>query len=284
MAVVTIKQLLESGIHFGHAARKCHYKMKPFLFSSNEGIPIVRNKINIIDLKQTIIAIENVYKNIVKITSQKGKILFLGTKKQIQEIIKQEALRSNQYYVIHRWLGGTFTNFQTILKRINFLKELYKKEQEGLWKDITKKEVMKLTKKREKLEKFLGGIKQMDKLPQALFVMDVQKDIIAIKEARKLNIKVFGIIDSNCDPDIVDFIIPANNDAIKGIKLISSIIANAAIEGSKSIIKNEINQNIKKNNNYENNNNNNKIVNNNFENLDNIKDDKVDSQNKKKLN
>ncbi|KXT29429.1 ribosomal protein S2 [Candidatus Phytoplasma oryzae] len=231
MAVVTIKQLLESGIHFGHAARKCHYKMKPFLFSSNEGIPIVRNKIHIIDLKKTIVYIENIYKEIVKITSQGEKILFLGTKKQIQDIVKQEALRSNQYYIIHRWLGGIFTNFQTISKRINFLKDLYKKEQEGLWNYLPKKEVVELTKKREKLEKFLGGIKNMDKLPGALFVVDVQKDVIAIHEARKLKIPVFGIVDSNCDPDLVDFIIPANNDAIKGIKLISSIIANASIEG-----------------------------------------------------
>ncbi|KAB8121759.1 MAG: 30S ribosomal protein S2 [Candidatus Phytoplasma cynodontis] len=233
MAVVTIKQLLESGIHFGHAARKCHYKMKPFLFSSNEGIPIVRNKIHIIDLKKTILSIENVYKQIVQISSKNGKLLFLGTKKQIQEIIKQEAIRSNQYYVIHRWLGGTFTNFQTILKRINFLKELYKKEQDGLWNNLPKKEVVELTRKREKLEKFLGGIKNMNKLPSALFVVDTQKDIIAINEARKLNIPVFGIVDSNCDPDLVDFIIPANNDAIKGIKLITSIIANAVIEGNK---------------------------------------------------
>ncbi|WBL31464.1 30S ribosomal protein S2 [Candidatus Phytoplasma sacchari] len=235
MAVVTIKQLLESGIHFGHAARKCHYKMKPFLFSSNEGVPIVRNKIHIIDLKKTILAIENVYKKIVEIASKEGKILFLGTKKQIQEIIKQEAKRSDQYYIVHRWLGGTFTNFQTILKRINFLKELYKKEQEGLWNNLPKKEVVSLTRKREKLEKFLGGIKNMNKLPSALFVVDVQKDIIAINESRKLKIPIFGIVDSNCDPDLVDFIIPANNDAIKGIKLIASIISNAVIEGNKLI-------------------------------------------------
>ncbi|WP_457913021.1 30S ribosomal protein S2 [Candidatus Phytoplasma oryzae] len=233
MAIVTIKQLLESGIHFGHAARKCHYKMKPFLFSSPEGIPIVRNKIHIIDLKKSIVYIENVYKQVVKIAQKEGKILFLGTKKQIQEIVKQEAIRCNQYYITNRWLGGTFTNFQTISKRINFLKEMYKKEKEGLWKNLPKKEIVTLTRKRIKLEKFLGGIQNMNKLPEALFVIDVQKDIIAINEARKLKIPIIGIIDSNCDPDLVDFIIPANNDAIKGVKLIVSIIANAIIEGNK---------------------------------------------------
>ncbi|MDV3195992.1 MAG: 30S ribosomal protein S2 [Candidatus Phytoplasma stylosanthis] len=230
-SVVSIKQLLESGIHFGHAARKCHYRMKPFLFSLNDsGIPIVRNKIHIIDLKKTIEHIEFAYKKMIEIISSNGKILFLGTKKQIQEIIKQEAQRSKQYYVVHRWLGGTFTNFQTIFRRINFLKDLYNQEKKGLWENLTKKEVSKLVKKREKLEKFLGGIKEMNQLPQAIFVIDVKKDILAIKEARKLNIKIFGIIDSDCDPDLVDYVIPANNDAIKGVKLIANIIANAAIE------------------------------------------------------
>ncbi|MBP3059494.1 30S ribosomal protein S2 [Texas Phoenix palm phytoplasma] len=234
MAVVSIKQLLESGIHFGHAARKCNYKMKPFLFSLTEGgVPVVRNKINIIDLKKTIVFIDVAYKQIVQIAADGEKILFLGTKKQIQEIIKQEATRCNQYYIIQRWLGGIFTNFQTILKRINFLKELYKQEEEGFWNQLTKKEVVKLKKQREKLEKFLGGIKEMDSLPKAIFVVDIQKDFIAIKEARKLNIKVFGIVDSNCDPDLVDYIIPANNDAIKGVKLIASIVADAVIEGNK---------------------------------------------------
>ncbi|MFR0367750.1 30S ribosomal protein S2 [Candidatus Phytoplasma palmae] len=235
MAVVSIKQLLESGIHFGHAARKCNYKMKPFLFSLTEGgVPVVRNKINIIDLKKTIVFIDIAYKKIVKMAADGEKILFLGTKKQIQEIIKQEAQRCNQYYIIQRWLGGIFTNFQTILKRINFLKELYKQEEEGLWNDLTKKEVIKLKKQRAKLEKFLGGIKDMDSLPKAIFVVDIQKDLIAIKEARKLNIQVFGIVDSNCDPDLVDYIIPANNDAIKGVKLIASIVADAVIEGTKA--------------------------------------------------
>ncbi|MEZ0180553.1 30S ribosomal protein S2 ['Camptotheca acuminata' phytoplasma] len=233
-SVVSIKQLLESGIHFGHAARKCHYRMKPFLFSLNDnGIPVVRNKIHIIDLKKTMESIDIAYKKMVELISSNGKILFLGTKKQIQEIVKQEALRSQQYYIVHRWLGGTFTNFQTISKRINFLKELYVQEKEGLWQNLPKKEVLNLTRKREKLEKFLGGIKEMNKLPQAIFVVDVKKDIIAINEARKLNIKVFGIADSDCDPNLVDYIIPANNDAIKGVKLIVSIFANAVIEAEK---------------------------------------------------
>ncbi|PQP79981.1 30S ribosomal protein S2 [Candidatus Phytoplasma phoenicium] len=233
MSVVTIKQLLESGIHFGHAARKCHYKMKTFLFSK-DGVPIVRNKINIIDLKKTIIYVENAYNKMVEIVASGGKVLFLGTKKQIQDIIKQEAKRCQQYYIIHRWLGGTFTNFQTILKRVNVLKNLYKKESDGLWKNLPKKEVMKLTKLRDKLEKFLGGIKDINQLPQAIFIVDIQKDAIAIDEARKLNIKIFGIVDSNCDPDLVDYIIPANNDAIKGVKLIASLMANAIIQGQST--------------------------------------------------
>ncbi|MFB5029690.1 MAG: 30S ribosomal protein S2 [Candidatus Phytoplasma pruni] len=234
MGVVTIKQLLESGIHFGHAAKKCHYKMKPYLFSSNDGVPIVRNRIHIIDLKKTLEAVEHSYKKLVQIAEEGGKVLFLGTKKQTQHIIKQEAQRANQYYINQRWLGGTFTNFQTILTRINYLKELYKQEEDGVWKLLSKKEVATLKKQRDKLEKFLGGIKNMSQLPQAIYIVDVQKDTIAIAEARKLGIKIFGIVDSNCDPDSVDYIIPANNDAIKGVKLITSIIADAAIEGSGS--------------------------------------------------
>ncbi|WP_323847921.1 MAG: 30S ribosomal protein S2 [Phytoplasma sp.] len=236
-SVVSIKQLLGSGIHFGSASRKCHYKMKPFLFSNENGIPIVRNKIHIIDLRKTIEAIELAYPKVVELVANNGKILFLGTKKQIREIIQQEAERSNQYYISYRWLGGTFTNFQTILKRIHFLKDLYNQEKDGLWNGLPKKEIIKLTRQREKLERFLGGIKEMNKLPQAIFVVDVKKDIIAITEARKLNIKVFGIIDSDCDPDLVDYIIPSNNDAIKGVRLITSIIANAAIEGETKINK-----------------------------------------------
>ncbi|MDV3167073.1 MAG: 30S ribosomal protein S2 [Vigna little leaf phytoplasma] len=239
MSIISIKQLLEAGIHFGHVARKCHYKMKPFLFSK-DGIPIVRNKINIIDLKQTITYVENAYKKMSEIAANGGKILFLGTKNKIQDIIKQEAERCQQYYIIHRWLGGTFTNFQTILKRINFLKNLYKKEAEGLWANLSKKEVMQLTKQRDKLEKFLGGIKDMTQLPQAIFIVDIQKDVIAIAEARKLNIKIFGIADSNCDPFLLDYFIPANNDAIKGVKLITSVMANAIIEGQNKIKNNTI--------------------------------------------
>lgn len=239
-SVVSIKQLLGSGIHFGSAARKCHYKMKPFLFSNETGIPIVRNRIHIIDLKKTMEAIEFVYQKIVELASNNGKILFLGTKKQIREIVQQEAERAKQYYISYRWLGGTFTNFQTIFQRINVLKNLYNKEKEGLWKGLPKKEVIKIIRQREKLEKFLGGIKNMTSLPQAIFVIDVKKDIIAITEARKLNIKVFGIIDSDCDPELVDYIIPANNDAIKGVRLITSIIANAVIEGTQKSNNNKI--------------------------------------------
>ncbi|MDV3143475.1 MAG: 30S ribosomal protein S2 [Candidatus Phytoplasma australasiaticum] len=232
--VTNIKQLLEAGIHFGHSAKKTHYKAKKYLFClKNDGIPTVRNKIHIINLKKTVEHIEIAYKKIVEIVASGGKILFLGTKKQIQDIIKTEAQRSQQYYVNQRWLGGIFTNFSTITQRISYLLNLYKEEEEGLWDYLTKKEIAKLTKKRNKLEKILGGIKSMNKLPQAIVIIDTQKDAIAIAEARKLNITIFGIIDSNCDPDLVDYVIPANNDAIKGVKLITSILANAALEGIK---------------------------------------------------
>ncbi|MFP7699589.1 MAG: 30S ribosomal protein S2 [Candidatus Phytoplasma pyri] len=222
-SVVTIKQLLESGIHFGHITRKWNPKMKQYIFTS-------RNGIHIIDLKKTVEKIEKAYKELQKIAAVGGKILFLATKKQIKNIVKEEAQESQQYYVIQRWLGGTFTNFKTITKRIDLLHELYKQEKDGLWKKLPKKEVSKLTQKREKLEKFLGGIKNMKKLPQAIFIVDPQKEIIAVYEAAKLGIKIFGIVDTNCDPDLVDYIIPANDDAIRGVKLITSIIAKAMKE------------------------------------------------------
>ncbi|MDV3166305.1 MAG: 30S ribosomal protein S2 ['Waltheria sp.' little leaf phytoplasma] len=245
-SVTNIKQLLEAGIHFGHSAKKTHYKAKKYLFClKNDGVPTVRNKIHIINLKKTVEHIDIAYKKIVEIVSSGGKILFLGTKKQIQDIIKTEAQRAQQYYINQRWLGGIFTNFSTINQRINYLINLYKEEEEGLWNHLTKKEIAKLTQKRNKLEKILGGIKNMNKLPQAIVIIDTQKDSIAIAESKKLNITIFGVIDSNCDPDLVDYVIPANNDAIKGVKLITSILANAALEGIKSANqKNELNKNI----------------------------------------
>ncbi|MBS2126480.1 30S ribosomal protein S2 ['Fragaria x ananassa' phyllody phytoplasma] len=228
MAVVTMKQLLESGVHFGHATRKWNPKMKNYIFTS-------RNGIHIIDLKKTSEKIEQNYQELLKMIAEGGKILFLGTKKQIQTSIKEESQRSQQYYITQRWLGGTLTNFNTILKRIQLLHTLYKEEEDGIWQKLPKKEVVKLKKKRDKLEKFLGGIKDMKELPQGLFVIDPEKEKIAIAEARKLNIKIFGIVDTNCNPDLVDYIIPANDDAIRGVKLITWAIANACIEGAGGV-------------------------------------------------
>ncbi|WP_349402106.1 SSU ribosomal protein S2p [Candidatus Phytoplasma solani] len=228
MAVVTMKQLLESGVHFGHATRKWNPKMKSYIFTS-------RNGIHIIDLKKTSDKIEEAYQELLKIINQGGKILFLGTKKQIQSSIREESKRCDQYCVDHRWLGGTLTNFNTILKRIQLLHYLYKQEEDGIWKKLPKKEVVQLKRKRDKLEKFLGGIKEMKELPQALFVIDPEKEKNAVAEARKLNIKIFGIVDTNCNPDLVDYIIPANDDAIRGVKLITWVIANACIEGNGGV-------------------------------------------------
>ncbi|CCP88571.1 30S ribosomal protein S2, partial sequence, partial [Candidatus Phytoplasma solani] len=179
--------------------------------------------------------IEVAYKELLKIINEGGKMLFLGTKKQIQTAIREESQRCGQYYVDHRWLGGTLTNFNTILKRINLLHSLHKQEEDGIWQKLPKKEVVQLKRKREKLEKFLGGIKNMKELPKGLFVIDPEKEKNAVAEARKLNIKVFGIVDTNCNPDLVDYIIPANDDAIRGVKLITWVIANACVEGSGGV-------------------------------------------------
>ncbi|CAM11853.1 30S ribosomal protein S2 [Candidatus Phytoplasma australiense] len=228
MAVVTMKQLLESGTNFGHSTRKWNPKMKKYIFTS-------RNGIHIIDIKKTSEKIEEAYQELSKIVNQGGKVLFLGTKKQIQTSIMEESKRCGQYYVNHRWLGGILTNFHTILKRIQLLHDLHKQEEDGVWKKLPKKEVVQLKRKRDKLEKFLGGIKDMKELPQALFVVDLEKEKNAVAEARKLNIKVFSMVDTNCDPDLVDYIIPANDDAIRSVKLITWIIANACIEGSGGV-------------------------------------------------
>lgn len=235
--LVTIKQLLESGIHFGHIQRKRNPKMKKYIFTT-------RNNIHIIDLKKTVEKIEKAYQELHKIALKEGKILFLGTKKQVKTIVQEEAINSQQYYINQRWLGGTFTNFKTISKRIYLLHSLYKQEKDGLWKKLPKKEVSQLMQKRNKLEKFLGGIKNMKTLPQAIFIIDPQKEIIAVREAQKLNIKIFGIVDTDCNPDLVDYIIPANDDAIRGVKLITSIIAKAMKVEPKNIN----NQNDEKNN------------------------------------
>lgn len=229
MAVVSMKQLLESGVHFGHATRRWNPKMAPYIFTA-------RNGIHIIDLKKTAEEIERTYQALFQIIAEGGKVLFVGTKKQAQEAVKEEAIRTGQYYVDQRWLGGTLTNFKTIKKRIKHLKDLYVMESDGTFEKLPKKEVLGLLKERDRLEKFLGGIKEMTKLPEAIFVVDPSSEINAVLEARKLNIPVFGIVDSNCDPDLVDHIIPANDDAIRAVKLLVWVMGNACIEAMGGVV------------------------------------------------
>ena len=229
MAVVSMKQLLESGVHFGHATRRWNPKMAPYIFTA-------RNGIHIIDLKKTAEEIERTYQALFQIIAEGGKVLFVGTKKQAQEAVKEEAIRTGQFYVDQRWLGGTLTNFKTIKKRIKRLKDLYVMESDGTFEKLPKKEVLGLFKERERLEKFLGGIKDMTKLPEAIFVVDPSSEINAVLEARKLNIPVFGIVDSNCDPDLVDHIIPANDDAIRAVKLLVWVMGNACVEAMGGVV------------------------------------------------
>jgi len=223
MAVVTMKQLLESGVHFGHETKRWNPKMAPYIFTS-------RNRIHIIDLKITAFEIEKAYNALLEIVKNGGSVLFVGTKKQAQYAVRNEAKRTGQFYVDQRWLGGTLTNFKTIRKRIKYLHDLYKMEEDGTFEKLPKKEVLKLIHQREKLEKFLSGIKNMKKLPDAIYVVDPKKERNAILEARKLNIPVFGIVDTNCDPDDVDYIIPSNDDAIRAVNLVTHVMANAIIE------------------------------------------------------
>lgn len=229
MAVVSMKQLLESGVHFGHATRRWNPKMAPYIFTS-------RNGIYIIDLKKTAEEIEKAYQALFKIVQDGGKVLFIGTKKQAQEAVKVEAIRTGQFYVDQRWLGGTLTNFKTIRRRIKRLHDLYKMETDGIFEKLPKKEVQQLKHERERLEKFLGGIKDMKKVPEAIFIIDPRKERNAILEARKLGIAVFGIVDTNCDPDDVDHIIPANDDAIRAVKLIAWVMGNAVIEAQGGVV------------------------------------------------
>lgn len=226
MSVITMKQLLEAGVHFGHQTRRWNPKMAPYIYME-------RNGIYIIDLQQTVKKFEEAY-DFIKSVSAEGKgILFVGTKKQAQETIKEEAIRCNMFFVNERWLGGMLTNYKTIRRRVLRLKQLEKMEEEGAFDVLTKKEVAKLINERERLERFLGGIKDMEKLPGALFVVDPRKERIAVAEAKKLNIPVVAIVDTNCDPDEVDYVIPGNDDAIRAVKLITAKIADAVIEGKQ---------------------------------------------------
>nr|WP_316623287.1 30S ribosomal protein S2 [uncultured Ruminococcus sp.] len=226
MAVVSMKQLLEAGVHFGHQTRRWNPKMAPYIFTE-------RNGIYIIDLQKTVVKLEEAY-NFVREISMEGKnVLFVGTKKQAMESVKDEATRAGAYYVNARWLGGMLTNFTTIRRRIARLKQLRTMEEDGTFDLLPKKEVIKLNLEIEKLEKFLGGIKDMTEMPGALFIVDPRKEKIAVAEAKKLGIPIVAIVDTNCDPDDVDYIIPGNDDAIRAVKLISGAMANAIIEGKE---------------------------------------------------
>ena len=224
MAVVSMKQLLEAGVHFGHQTRRWNPKMAPYIYTE-------RNGIYIIDLQKTVKKLEEAYSFVRDLSANGGNVLFVGTKKQAQDAIKEEATRCGGYYVNARWLGGMLTNFRTMRTRIDRLAQLRKMEEDGTFAMLPKKEVIKHQAEIEKLEKYLGGVKEMKKLPGALFIVDTRKERNAIAEAHRLGIPVVAIADTNCDPDEIDYPIPGNDDAIRAIRLISSIMANAMIEG-----------------------------------------------------
>lgn len=226
MSVISMKQLLEAGVHFGHQTRSWNPKMAEYIFTE-------RNGIYIIDLQKTVKKIEEAYAFVKDLAESGQEILFVGTKKQAQDSIKEEAERVGMYWVNARWLGGMLTNFKTIKKRIDRLEQLNKMEEDGTFDLLPKKEVLNLKAERDKLTKYLGGIKDMRKLPGALFVVDPRKEKIAIEEAKKLGIPVVAIVDTNCDPEDIDYVIPGNDDAIRAVKLIASTIANAVVEGNQ---------------------------------------------------
>ena len=226
MAVVSMKQLLEAGVHFGHQTRRWNPKMATYIYTERNGIYIV-------DLQKTVKKLEEAY-NFVKDVAASGKtVLFVGTKKQAQEAIKEEATRCSMFYVNSRWLGGMLTNFKTMRGRVDRMNQLKKMEEDGTFDMLPKKEVIKLMNEQEKLEKYLGGVKDMKQLPGAVFVVDPRKEHNAIAEARKLKIPVVAIVDTNCDPDEIDYVIPGNDDAIRAIRLISGVMANAVTEGKQ---------------------------------------------------
>jgi len=224
MAVVSMKQLLEAGVHFGHQTRRWNPKMAPYIYTE-------RNGIHIIDLQKTVKKLEEAYNFVREVSVNGGNILFVGTKKQAQDAIKEEALRCGGYYVNARWLGGMLTNFRTMRSRIERLAQLKKMEEDGTFAMLPKKEVIKHQGEIEKLEKYLGGVKEMKKIPAAMFIVDPRKERNAIAEAKKLNIPLIAIVDSNCNPDEIDYVIPGNDDAIRAIRLIAAAMASAAIEG-----------------------------------------------------
>jgi len=223
MAVVSMKQLLEAGVHFGHQTRRWNPKMAPYIFTE-------RNGIYIIDLQKTVRKLEEAYLYVRSIAEAGGSVLFVGTKKQAQDSIREEAARCGMPFVNARWLGGMLTNFNTIQRRIKRLGQLQAMEQDGTFDMLPKKEVIKLRLQIEKLEKFLGGITEMKRQPAAMFIVDPRKERIAVAEAQKLGIPIIAIVDTNCDPDEIDYVIPGNDDAIRAVRLISSVIANAVLE------------------------------------------------------
>lgn len=226
MAVISMKQLLEAGVHFGHQTRRWNPKMKTYIFTE-------RNGIYIIDLQKTVKKVEEAFHFVKDLAAEGGKVLFVGTKKQAQISVKEEAERAGMFFVNHRWLGGTLTNFETIRKRVKRLKDIEKMEEDGTFEVLPKKEVVLLRKEMDRLEKFLGGIKEMNSLPDAVFIIDPRKERIAVAEARKLNIPIIAIVDTNCDPDEIDYVIPGNDDAIRAVKLLTSKMADAVMEANQ---------------------------------------------------
>ena len=228
MAIISMKQLLEAGVHFGHQTRRWNPKMAPYIFTE-------RNGIYIIDLQKTVKKVEECYNFLRDVAARGENILFVGTKKQAQEAMREEALRCNMFYVNERWLGGMLTNFKTIQTRINRLRKLEAMEADGTFDVLPKKEVIGLRLEMEKLTKYLGGIKDMKKLPGALFIVDPRKENIAVLEARKLNIPIVATVDTNCDPDVIDHVIPANVDGIRAVKLLTAKMADAVLEGRQGM-------------------------------------------------
>lgn len=222
--IISIRSLLESGAHFGHQTKRWNPKMRSYIFTS-------RNGIHIIDLQKTVTGLTNAYNFVVETVASGGKILFVGTKKQAQEVIQEEASRANQLYITHRWLGGTLTNFVTIRKRLRYLADMEAQRDRGDFARLTKAEALKRDEEIFKLNRVFGGVKTMDRLPGALFIVDPHEEDIAVREALKVNIPIVGMVDTNCDPDLIDYVIPCNDDAIRSIRLIASKLADAAVEG-----------------------------------------------------
>jgi small subunit ribosomal protein S2 len=227
VAVISMKQLLEAGVHFGHQTRRWNPKMDRYIFTE-------RNGIYIIDLQKTVKKVDEAFNYVRDLAAQGGTMLFVGTKKQAQDSVKEEAERCGMYFINQRWLGGTLTNFGTIRKRIARLKDLERMEEDGTFDVLPKKEVVLLNKEKDRLEKFLGGIKHMEKLPDALFIIDPRKERIAVAEAHKLNLPIVAIVDTNCDPDEIDYVIPGNDDAIRAVRLLTAKMADAIIEANQS--------------------------------------------------